>query len=57
MDTLVDTNVRDSYQLDPEQIEIRNPEWDVKLKDLLFRVGQALGCKDKIEVKHLYNIF
>lgn len=56
MDTLVDTNVRDSYQLDPEQVEIRHPEWSAKLQVLVDRVGKALGCQDKIEVRHHNNI-
>ena len=56
MDTLVDTNVRDSYQLDPEQVEIRHPEWGTKLQVLVDRVGKALGCQDKIEVRYHYNI-
>ena len=55
MDTLVDTNVRDSYQLDPEQVEIGHPEWSTKLQVLVDRVGKALGCQDKIEVRHHYN--
>ena len=56
MDTLIDTNVRDSYQLDPEQVEIGHPEWSAKLQVLVNRVGKALGCQNKIEVRHHYNI-
>jgi hypothetical protein len=50
MDTLVDTNVRDSYQLDPEQVEIGHPELSTKLQVLVDRVGKALGCQDKMKL-------
>jgi hypothetical protein len=53
--TLIDQNVRDSYQLDPSLIEITNPEWNVKLNDLVARVAKGLGCHAKVEVIH-YNL-
>ena len=48
--TLLDKNVRDSFQLEPDQIKINNPEWNVKLKDLLKRISKGLGCSSQIEV-------
>lgn len=51
--TLIDQNVRDSYQLDPSRVEITNPEWHVKLNDLVARVAKGLGCHAKVEVTHL----
>ena len=51
--TLIDQNVRDSYQLDPSRVEITNPEWNVKLNDLVARVAKGLGCHAKVEVTHL----
>lgn len=48
--TLVDRNVRDSYQLDPSQFTINNPDWHTKLNEVVSKVEQGLGCEAKIEV-------
>lgn len=48
--TLVDKAVRDSYQLDPSQFKINNPDWSKKLDEVVSRVEQGLGCEAKIEV-------
>lgn len=53
--TLVDVNVRDSFQLDPSLVSIKNPEWDSKLNDLVTRVAKGLGCQAKIKAK-LYKL-
>ena len=51
--TLIDPNVRDSYQLDPSNVTITNGDWDKKLQQLVNRVGKSLGCKGQIEVKRI----
>ena len=38
--TLVDKNVRDSYQLDPSQIEIKHPDWTRQLNLLVERIAK-----------------
>lgn len=53
--TLVDTKVRDTYQLEPSSIEILNPEWVPKLLTLVDRVAKDLGCNGKVEAK-LYKM-
>lgn len=53
--TLVDRAVRDSYQLDPDQVSITNPEWKVKLERLVAHVAQTLGCQAPIEVDRRYH--
>ena len=54
-ETLVDRKVRDSFQLEPSQFKIRNPNWQKKLDELLVRVAKGLGCQQKIEAC-LFNI-
>lgn len=54
--TLVDTNVRDSYQIQPDQIEIKNPEWNAKLDLLVQRVSKELGCSNKNVHAKLYKM-
>ncbi len=41
--TLVDTDVRRVWELDPEQFQLTNPKWDALLLDVTDRVRDALG--------------
>lgn len=46
----LDTNVRDSYQLEPSQFTINHPDWNKKLQELVSRVAIELGTDAKVEV-------
>lgn len=48
---LSEKNARDSYQLDPSEIRIENPEWNVKLNELVSRVAKGLGCLADCEAR------
>ena len=52
--TLVDKNVRDSYQLEPSQVKITNPQWNAKLAELVRQVAKGLGCYGEVEVLIFY---
>jgi hypothetical protein len=39
------------YQLDSSAINITNPAWNVKLKELISRVAKGLGCLSEIEAR------
>ena len=54
-ETLVDRNVRDTYQLDSSLIQIKNPDWETGLAKLVDRVAEALGTTRKVEAK-LYKL-
>lgn len=43
-ETIVDVNVRRTWQLDPRQVKIENREWSTSLDILLSRVKVELGC-------------
>ena len=43
-DTIIDTNVRCTWQLDPAQLSIKNSEWSEKLDALLVHLKTNLGC-------------
>jgi hypothetical protein len=51
----VDTNVRDSYQLEPAMIEVKHPKWHAQLDKLVNQVTTELGCYGSIEAK-LYKL-
>ena len=55
--TIVDTSVRCTWQLDPTQFSITNPQWQDSLQLLLPRVKTELGCHTKMNVTcQLYKL-
>jgi hypothetical protein len=54
-DTLLNKEVRDTFQIEPSSIQIKNPQWNDGLKKLTGRVAESLGCHGKIEAK-LYKM-
>ena len=54
-DTLYNKDVRDTFQIEPSAIKIKNPEWNEGLNKLTKRVAEGLGCHGKIEAK-LYKM-
>ena len=42
--TIVDTSVRKTWQLNPSKVTILNPEWEERLDDLVLQVKKELGC-------------
>lgn len=53
--TILDKNVRDSFQLDPVHFSIKNLTWKEKLNKLVSRVAEDLGCKAEIEA-NIYKL-
>jgi len=55
--TIIDTSVRCTWQLDPTQFSIKNSQWKENLKDLVDRVKNKLGCDDNMVVTcELYKL-
>jgi predicted 2-oxoglutarate/Fe(II)-dependent dioxygenase YbiX len=49
-ETIVDTNVRNSWQIAAEDFELTNPQWEESLKEAIDQIGKQLGLDDcKIE--------
>jgi hypothetical protein len=44
-ETLVDTNVRKTWELSPRDFEIRNPQWEPQLKEILQKVCVGMGIR------------
>ncbi len=56
-ETIIDTSVRNTWQLDPTKFSITNPEWDSRLKDLAAVVKTELGCDESLGVScQLYKL-
>ena len=43
-ETIVDTSVRRTWQLNPSQFILKNDEWTISLRGLLDKVARELGC-------------
>ena len=50
-ETIVDTTVRNTWELDPSQFTITNPQWNSHLENLATVVKKELGCDPKLSVK------
>ena len=48
--TIVDTSVRCTWQLNPAQFVISNPEWEKSISTLLTKVKTQLGCDTTMSV-------
>ena len=56
LETIVDRTVRSTWELDPSQFTITNPQWNSHLENLAAVVKKELGCDPKLKVKcELYN--
>ena len=49
-ETIVDTSVRNTWQLDPAHFTIMNPEWNSAIKSLAAVVERELGCDPSLNV-------
>ena len=54
--TLVDTNVRSVWELDPGQFQIANPDWDRLIDLIIGKMQQKLGLKKRKLIAHLYKL-
>ena len=56
-ETIVDTSVRNTWQLCPSQFSIKSSKWSEQLQALLSKVTAALGCDKKKRVTcELYKL-
>ena len=55
-ETVVDTNVRRVWELDPGQFQLTNPKWDDLVAAILQDVQRALGLEDRKLAAHLYKL-
>ncbi|KAG9251867.1 uncharacterized protein F5Z01DRAFT_691404 [Emericellopsis atlantica] len=54
-ETLVDTAVRNTWELDPTQFELKHPSWPGFLSKILVEVGKILGINQPIKAE-LYKM-
>ncbi|RYP27448.1 hypothetical protein DL767_007692 [Monosporascus sp. MG133] len=54
-ETIVDTSVRNTWEINPEQFQIRSPQWKGFLDNVLRKVARGLGIRSPISAE-LYKM-
>ena len=54
--TLVDTNVRRVWRMEPDRFALTNPDWDRVIKEIVARVQEELGLESQKLESHLYDL-
>jgi hypothetical protein len=54
-ETIVDTSVRNVWQIEPSHLVLRNDEWNSHLESIVAKVKDAFGIRHKVEAK-LYKL-
>nr|VFJ90539.1 MAG: hypothetical protein BECKH772A_GA0070896_1002216 [Candidatus Kentron sp. H]VFJ91688.1 MAG: hypothetical protein BECKH772B_GA0070898_1002016 [Candidatus Kentron sp. H]VFJ98327.1 MAG: hypothetical protein BECKH772C_GA0070978_1002016 [Candidatus Kentron sp. H] len=54
--TLVDTDVRRTWEMDPDAFQLTNPKWETLLADILAHIGTEFGLADGALTAHLYKL-
>ena len=54
--TLVDTDVRRVWEMDPAHFELINPKWEALIESILMEVRQRLGLEECKLSAHLYKL-
>jgi len=55
-ETLVDTDVRRTWELDPDQFQLTNPKWEELVEEIVANVQHELGLEDRKLTAHLYKL-
>lgn len=55
-ETVVDTEVRRTWELDPEQFQLTNPHWDELVTQITGQAQAALGLEGRELQAHLYKL-
>lgn len=56
VETLVDKDVRNTWELDADQIEFTNPKWQALVADVVAESQQQLGLEDHKLIAHPYKL-
>jgi 2OG-Fe(II) oxygenase superfamily len=54
--TIVDTSVRNVWQISPNQVEIGGKSWDANFESILCKVKAGLGCGDAVVAAEFYKL-
>jgi len=53
--TILDTSVRSTWQLEPQQFQLKNPEWAIKIKSIVEKVKEEFGLTNSSVSYELYK--
>jgi len=55
-ETLVDTEVRRSWELDPDRFQLTNPKWQEMIEEIVANMQEELGLEKNKLTAHLYKL-
>jgi hypothetical protein len=55
-ETIVDTTVRNVWELDPVNFSLKNPKWEAVIESILREIEARLGLPEKSLVAHVYKL-
>ena len=55
-ETLVDTNVRQTWELDPDDFQLTNSKWEDLVREIVTDVQRELGLEERKLTPHLYKL-
>jgi len=55
-ETILDTDVRRTWQMEPQNIHIHNPQWQIVMRDLVAQIAKQLGLGECRVSHHLYKL-
>ena len=55
-ETLVDTDIRRTWELDPDRFQLTNPKWEELVEQVIANVQRELGLEDRKLTAHLYKL-
>ena len=55
-ETLVDTDVRQTWELDPDHFQLTNPKWEDLVEEIVADVQRELGLEERKLTPHLYKL-
>jgi len=55
-ETVIDLDVRRTWELDPAEFQLTNPKWDALLATIVGTVQQELGLENRKLTAHLYKL-
>lgn len=55
-ETIIDTNVRNVWQLSPSSLQFQNPDWQAALKQICTNIAHQLGLGDVVVECELYKL-
>ena len=55
-ETLIDTDIRRTWELDPDRFQLTNPKWEELVEQVIANVQRELGLEDRKLTAYLHKL-